>query len=124
METVENLSDSLEITNIKVRDIVIQGDFNQANVDWPTNSTIVNHSASKETAEKLIQLSQIYGLEQYMDKPTSGKSILDLVFVNNSPLIDKVMVIPGLSDHDAVWTVLNISVKSIKKNNQKDLSKT
>ncbi|XP_030834498.1 uncharacterized protein LOC115921297 [Strongylocentrotus purpuratus] len=115
-ETVDKLAASLELINncAKLRDIVLQGDFNQPNIDWLTSSTVLNHSASKESADKLLQTTQAYGLEQKVMQPTRLNNTLDLVLVNNSSLIDEVLVIPGLSDHHAVLTDLNVGVRKSK----------
>ena len=41
-----------------------------------------------------------------MSKPTRGKNILDLFFTNNSTLIEKSNVIPGMSDHDGIPVIV------------------
>ncbi|XP_072014906.1 uncharacterized protein [Amphiura filiformis] len=109
IETVEDLAVMLENINnhSKLKDVVIQGDLNQPNIDWVNKTVIVNHPASKTTAERLLQTVQEHGLEQVVDKPTRLNSILDLVLTNNSSFIKNVEVIPGLSDHEAVLSVLN-----------------
>ncbi|XP_072050267.1 uncharacterized protein [Amphiura filiformis] len=109
IETVEDLAVMLETINnhSKLKDVVIQGDLNQPNIDWVNKKVIVNHPASKITAERLLQTVQEHGLDQVVDKPTRLNSILDLVLTNNSSFIKNVEVIPCLSDHEAVLSVLN-----------------
>jgi hypothetical protein len=42
------------------------------------------------------------GLQQLVTEPTRGPNTLDLFITNNNTLINKVQVIPGISDHQAV----------------------
>ena len=43
-----------------------------------------------------------------MDVPTRGSNILDLFFTNRPQLINRLTVIPGISDHDAIFIDTNI----------------
>ena len=51
-----------------------------------------------------------HGLVQLITNPTRGKNVLDLFIPNNDSLIIKAQVIPGFSDHDAVFVEGNIKV--------------
>ena len=42
-------------------------------------------------------------MEQLVKEPTRGDSFLDLTLVNNPNLVEEVKVIPGMSDHKAVY---------------------
>ena len=97
IESVDHLCDNLDkISNsTRLRDVVIHGDFNQPNIDWRTKATIPNHSASKATADRMLELIQIYGLTQHVKEPTRLKNILDLVLTNNSTLVEETAVVPG-----------------------------
>ena len=46
-------------------------------------------------------------LEQMVTLPTPGQNILDLFFMTNPTLMDKVSITPGLSDHDIVLAQVN-----------------
>jgi hypothetical protein len=56
--------------------------------------------------KQLLDICQDNCLEQVVNEEThfteKSKSILDLFFTSNSSLINKVEVIPGISDHDIV----------------------
>ena len=45
-----------------------------------------------------------------MTNPTWGKNVLDLFIINDSLNIKTLKVIPGFSDHDAVFVEGNIKV--------------
>ncbi|XP_072039025.1 uncharacterized protein [Amphiura filiformis] len=113
IETVEKLENSLQKINAKskISDIIITGDFNQPNICWEGPNVIANHTYSKATAEKLHGIIQDNGLEQFVDKPTRGDNILDLVLTNNTSIINEVSVEVGLGDHHRVDVQLNLIVK-------------
>ena len=115
--TVMDFAKSLDLINScnKLSDIVIQGDFNQPNINWEDNSILSDVNASKETAEELLHTIYNNGIDQLVRKPTRGKRILDLVLTNNKSIVKEVEVIAGLSDHDAVKTVMKIGMKGTKK---------
>ncbi|XP_072051513.1 uncharacterized protein [Amphiura filiformis] len=117
IDTVIDFKNTLEIINSysKLKDIIIQGDFNQPNVNWDDWSVIKDHSASKETAELLMQVLQNNGLDQLVKRPTRLNSILDLAMTNNASIVGEVDVIPGLSDHEMVKTVWKIGLKRNRK---------
>jgi hypothetical protein len=62
---------------------------------------MTNNRLSKE-ANELKEIFLSYGLRQIVDKPTypsnNAKSILDLIFVNNYHYIEKLNIIPNISD--------------------------
>ena len=50
-------------------------------------------------------------LEQMVTSPTRCQNILDLFLTSNPTLIDKTIVLPGLSDHGIVQVELMLSLK-------------
>ena len=60
-----------------------------------------------------------YGMSQVVDQPTRGENTLDLLVVNNPTLINRVEIIPGISDHDAVFTEIDISPKRYQQKRRK-----
>ena len=60
----------------------------------------------KKTAEELLHTIHNNSIDQLGRQPTRGKRILDLVLTNNKSIVKEVEVIAGLSDHDAVKTVM------------------
>jgi hypothetical protein len=43
------------------------------------------------------------------EKPTRNENVLDLLAINNPTLLNRLEIIPGISDHDAVFAELDIS---------------
>ena len=54
-------------------------------------------------------------LEQMVTSPTRGKNMLDLFLTSNPTLIEKVSVLPGLSDHDIVMAEVNAKPTVMKQ---------
>jgi hypothetical protein len=56
------------------------------------------------------------GMAQLVKQPTRGSNTLDLVVTNHPDSLRRVETLPGLSDHDIVFTEVNINPKkSIQK---------
>ena len=55
----------------------------------------------------LLNISKDYFLDQMVSEPTriteDTANVLDLFFSNNESLVNRVEVIPGISDHEAVY---------------------
>ncbi len=62
-----------------------------------------------------MKLSTLAEWSNIVKEPTQGDSFFDLTLVNNPTLVEEVKVIPGMSDHKAVWTTLNVNAMRIKK---------
>ena len=54
-------------------------------------------------------------LEQMLTSPTRGQKILDLFFTTNPTLVNKISIMPGLSDHDIVLVEVNSHPEIIKQ---------
>ena len=54
-------------------------------------------------------------LEQMVTSPTQGQNILDMFFTSNPTLVNKVTIIPGLSDRDIVLAEVNSRPELIKQ---------
>ena len=119
--TVDNLQNVLTKINHKLpnNNIIVCGDFNQPNVDWNNLCTIPSTWACSKTANKLINVTVENGLDQVVDKPTRGNNILDLVLTNNTNVIRKIEVEPGLGDHEMVRVELDLKLKRKKANKRK-----
>ena len=84
----------------------IGGDFNLGDINWEAES--VKPSANKSgLCNQLLTLAKDNYLEQMVIEPTriteDTENVLDLFFSNNSSLVNRVEVIPGLSDHEIVY---------------------
>ena len=90
----------------KSSNIWLAGNFNLARVDWVNQVTLPNCPKSG-LCRQMICIANDYGLEQVVDAPTRKNNILDLLFTNNNILVEKVVVLPGMSDHDGISTCDN-----------------
>ena len=49
-------------------------------------------------------MAEMTYLVQIVNEPTRMDNTLDLILTNNDTLVNRVEIIPGISDHDAVFT--------------------
>ena len=78
---------------------LLLGDLNCNNINW-TELTVKNDTLQKMFLDATIDL----GLSQYVEEPTRGENILDIVLCNDPLLISEVNVGPpfSISDHNSV----------------------
>jgi hypothetical protein len=62
-----------------------------------------------------LDIVEDHGLYQHVRKPTRGPNILDLLLTTNPDLVEKVEVCQGMSDHNAVISVLNVKARHVEK---------
>ena len=96
--------------------IIIAGDFNTGDISWDSGEVIGNSDAPN--ARKLLGITEHFGLTQHQCEVTrqSSNAVLDLVFSSNPNLVSRVNVVPGMSDHHAILTTLDVRPKShVKK---------
>ena len=100
-DLVKELDRSLELlTEKKDRRIVLCGDFNCPDINWPSLS--VTAPSDRLVHQDLIDLSIKFDLTQMQELPTRQDNTLDLVFTSNPSLVKSATVVPGISDHDIV----------------------
>lgn len=79
------------------------GGFNLGGIDW-TSYSIKTNSQNTKQCKQMLDICQNNYLEQVVTKPThitaTSQSTLDLFFTTNSSLVNKVEVIPDISDHE------------------------
>ncbi|XP_062605203.1 uncharacterized protein LOC134266991 [Saccostrea cucullata] len=95
--------------------IILGGDLNTPDISWSTNS-ITGHQCitCKSINEHILNLENELGLNQIVDFPTRKENTLDLFFSNRPSFIDRCEPLPGISDHEAIFVSLNISISRIK----------
>ena len=64
--------------------------------------------------ETFLTLESDLGLHQVIDAPTREDNILDLFFTNRPTLVNRSTVIPGISDHHAVYIDSHITMSRKK----------
>lgn len=120
MNDITKLNDSLNKLSEHSKDktIILCGDFNCPDIDWP-NNTVKKGAAERDVQQALLDLSIDHGLTQIHEQPTRLDNILDLVFTNNPSLVKTSTSVPGISDHSMVITDLNILPQVIKQKPRK-----
>ncbi|XP_072041142.1 uncharacterized protein [Amphiura filiformis] len=101
-DILDHLHTSLaKIDMSKGHTIWLGGDFNLSHIDWEAQS-IMSKCPKPGLCRNLIDITNEFGLEQIVRKPTRGNNILDLFFTSNSTLVEKSVVVPGMSDHNGI----------------------
>ncbi len=54
------------------------------------------------------------GMEQVVNFPTRGESILDLFLTNRPALLNRCEALPGIGDHDTVYINTKVVIKNAK----------
>ena len=92
------------------------GDFNLADIDWQNECTTTYPTHGAQYCQ-LLTASEDAFLTQMVTEPTriteSSSSDLDLFFTNNDTLVNQTGVLPGISDHEAVF--IESSLRPMKK---------
>ena len=60
-----------------------------------------------------------HGLTQVIDQPTRGDNTLDLLVMNNQKLVNRTYILQGVSDHNIVFTEIDISPKKCTQTRRK-----
>ena len=87
--------------------IVLGGDFNLPGIDWD-NGVVNPKAANKSQCELLLSSLDTHALAQIHKEPTREENILDLLITNKPGLIKSSHSVPGILDHCAVVTELDI----------------
>ena len=99
MKSVTELEKSLDMISDQGKHIILCGDFNCPDIDWPSQS--LNHNCTdRQVQRRIIDLTAKYNLSQVHETPTRGENLLDLVFTNTPSLLKCSTNTPGISDHD------------------------
>ena len=87
--------------------ILLSGDLNLPSITW-SDGGIINPCPTYGHEINQLFLDE-YGLEQLINQPTRGNNILDLVFSTQPNTISNLRVIPGISDHEAIFFHLGLT---------------
>ena len=93
-------------TNVKNAFIIAAGDFNLPGWDWK-NKQLKPKTQNVNIHHKFTDILDDHGLTHLVDEPTRGTNTLDLFITNYPGSFRRTEVIPGLSDHDIVYTEVN-----------------
>ena len=97
--------------------VIMAGDFNQP--DRLVGKHCTRKQYIKEINFKLLDIINKTSFNQIADEPTRGSNILDLIFLTYSAQLEETHTTPGMSDHLAVSTNLNIKINRTKKHHVK-----
>ena len=88
----------------------IAGYFNLPKMDWDNMSPSPDckHPSFYRQITEVLNDSN---LTQTVSLPTRDSNILDLFFTTNPTLVQRVSILPGISDHDIVQIQVNTSAK-------------
>ena len=89
---------------------MVAGDFNLPGWNWKTK-TLKSNSTYVNIHYKFTNILDGNGPVQIVEEPTRGENTLDLVITNKPSRFTKVETIPGISDHEIVFSELDIRVK-------------
>ncbi|VDI45583.1 Hypothetical predicted protein [Mytilus galloprovincialis] len=118
-ESLEELGLSLErASTTKNAFIVVGGDFNLPGWNWLTR-TLKPDSTYQKNNYKFGDILDDNGLVQLVEEPTRGPNTLDLVITNNPSRFTRTKVIPGVSDHDIVFSEIDTKPISRKQKPKK-----
>ena len=104
IDYVKELVDVIRNVCHKYKEAVVwlAGDFNLPDINW-SNNTITGYQYRKHVNEAFLTLQSDLRLHQTIDTPTRENNILDLFFTNRPSRVNRSTVIPGISDHHAVY---------------------
>ena len=97
----------MRASSINNASLVIGGDFNFPGWDWKTKS-IKAGAAYTGLHHRFSDIIDNIGLVQIVEEPTLKNNVLDLILTNRPNKVLRVDVLPGVSDHDIVFTELDM----------------
>ena len=104
----------LETSQLKNSAIIVGVDFNLPGWDWRTRT--IKQSTKYPSLHYLFgNLLDDTGLTQIVDIPTRKDNTLDLIITNLPSQAQRGEVIPGLSDHDIVFTEFVLAPINLKQ---------
>ena len=91
----------------------IGGDLNLPDINWDS-MTIEGHQYPKCLNERFLEFLQNCGLQQIVTFPTRGDNKLDLFLTNRPSLVNKCAPLPGIGDHEIVYTESDVTPQRCK----------
>ena len=93
------------------------GDFNLPDITWEEVS-VVPYATNSAVSNQILAIVKDMYLDQVVTEPTriteTSSSTLDMFFTSNQTLVNKVEVIPGVSDHEAVFIESSLRPMRVK----------
>ena len=79
-------------------------------LEWPSTSIKPNWPSPAQH-NLFIDILANHGMSQIVDQWTRGENTLDLIAVNYLTFASRTEILPGISDHDAVFAEIDIRPK-------------
>ena len=102
--------------------IWLGGDFNLPGIDWDSES-VKPYATHSQESHQLLSVAKNCFLDQMVTEPTRStedtQNVLDLFFTSNQSLVNRVEIIPGMRDHDAVMVESSLRPNKIAKPTRK-----
>jgi hypothetical protein len=112
--SIPNFKDSLTRLGNHKAHIFIGGDFNLPDWDWVKDR--LKPKAKEATKHRdFVELLHEFNLIQLVQKPTRLNNILDLMITNNPSIVNRTEILPGISDHDAVFCEIDINPSKLQQ---------
>ena len=114
LHSFEELKKSIEMASQLKGDSWVLGDLNFPKLSWDNERipTIKPGCRFPKLYDDFITLLDDCNLEQMVSTPTRGDNVLDLFLTSNHTLVKNIDVLPGISDHDLVFS--EVSTKPVE----------
>ena len=94
-----------------------RGDLDLPDINWE-EETVLPYATSATVSNQMLTLTKDFYLDQMITEPTriteTTVNTLELFFTSNFTLINKVEIIPGISDHEAVFIESSLCPMKVK----------
>ena len=92
--------------------------MNLPGIEWPSTSVKPNWPSPAQH-NLFIDILADHGMLQIVDQQKIGENTLDLIAVTYLTLASRTEILPGISDHDAVFAEIDIRAKRYGQANRK-----
>ena len=108
--SLDQLAESLDKLPKDGCHVWLAGDMNLPGIDW-TNGALKSNCPTPSQHIQFMDMMADNGLVQVVEEPTRGNNTLDLVAVNNPTRVNRIELMPALSDHDIVFAEIDLTPK-------------
>ncbi|WAR23523.1 hypothetical protein MAR_037192, partial [Mya arenaria] len=117
LQSLLELEKSLDLVSKLKGTKLILGDFNFPKLTWDSEHTPhLKPSFSPSTVyDKFLDIINDQNMTQMVSENTRNDNILDIFLTTNLTFVDKVNIIPGISDHDIISTIVNARPNILKQ---------
>ena len=84
--------------------------MNLPGIEWPSTSIKPNWPSPAQH-NLFIDVLANHGMSEIVDQRTRGENTLDFIAVNYLTLANRTEILPGISDHDALFAEIDITPK-------------